>query len=556
MARSTNHLLPTARGFTLVELMVAVGLLLVVVIAVSRVFSTASKVTSLGEANNDLLQETAAIERQIRSDFARLDFDGCIAIQCVAVQNNVNRIQFGSAAAPLVDPSRPDDAIIRCDQLVFFSKGAQTSVRFTGNQDLSTISGPIGMAKSASARVLYGHGVQLPELLPETSGDVVRRKDPLRFQGDPSDPQDPGLTLVPWSFDPVPPDPQGPVGSLDYAFWLRSGGGIARGTQPEARDWILARQVVLLADDGANKVYLHAGPPHNQEALNRLSDNNNSAIALWEASPAQGTDAPLRDNDLMPNLDLMISRVDVAASSLNDLRRQLAPDAAAIKRAPDVFPQPPYDPPNLPPNQRRRIINCFFGPAAYHQLAGYVRSEKFSPSMNRQDVMLTTPTLATNCSNFIVDWTWEDFPTVGFSQNQLSEITWFGFPDSVYPAGSVERRGVFSLTDLSSTTIGAVTDAVRLAIEGSPPVVSAPYEQNIPVRIYTAVFGFNGDRQTFTPIQDPAPNAPAAQPIERADYTPWPTAIRLTMQLHDSEGRIEQGRTVQLVIELPRRPTS
>jgi len=505
------------------------------VIAVSRVFSTASKVTSLGEANNDLLQETAAIERQIRSDFARLDFDGCIAIQCVAVQNNVNRIQFAGVdpEPPLVDPSRPDDAIIRCDQLVFFSKGAQTSVRFLGNKDLSTIPGPIGMAKSASARVLYGHGVQLPELLPETSGDVVRRIDPLSFDE---------YTLVPWSFDPVP------AGSLEYSFWLRSGGGIARGTQPEARDWILARQAVLLADDGANKVYLHAGGPHNLVAWNKLSNDNNSAIALWEASPAQGTDVPLADNFLVPSLDLATSRVDVAASSLNDLRRQLAPDAAAIARAGQVL--------TGSQGQRRRIINCFFGPAAYRQLAGYVRSEKFSPSMNRQDVMLTTPTLATNCSNFIVDWTWEDFSTVGFSQNQLSEITWFGFPDSVYPAGSVERRGVLSLTDLSNTTIGAVTDAIRLAIEGSPPVVYAPYGQNIPVRIYTAVFGFNGDRQTFTPIQDPAPNAPAAQPIERADYTPWPTAIRLTMQLHDTENRIEQGRTVQLVIELPRRPTS
>ncbi len=41
--------------------MVAVGLLLVVIVAVSRIFSTASKVASLGEAVNDILQETGAI---------------------------------------------------------------------------------------------------------------------------------------------------------------------------------------------------------------------------------------------------------------------------------------------------------------------------------------------------------------------------------------------------------------------------------------------------------------------------------------------------------------
>jgi hypothetical protein len=159
-----------------------------------------------------------------------------------------------------------------------------------------------------------------------------------------------------------------------------------------------------------------------------------------------------------------------------------------------------------------------------------------------------------------VDWTWEDFATVGFSQTPLSGITWFGFPDSAYPAGSVARRGVFSLTDLSNTMIGAVEDEVRLAIEGSPPVVYAPYGQTIPVRIYTAVFGFNGDRASYRPLQNFSPGLPPTTPnppdIERADYTPWPSAIRLTMQLHDTENRIEQGRTVQLVIELPRRPTS
>jgi hypothetical protein len=156
----------------------------------------------------------------------------------------------------------------------------------------------------------------------------------------------------------------------------------------------------------------------------------------------------------------------------------------------------------------------------------------------------------------MVDWTWDDLSTVGFSQTPLSEITWFGFPDSGYAANSPERRGVFCLADLVNSPVGGTTDAIRLAIEGSAPVLYSPYGQNIPVRIYTAVFGFNSDRQTFTPLQDPAPNAPPVSEIDRTDYTPWPTAIRLTLQLHDTENRIEQGRTLQLVIELPRRPTS
>ena len=127
------------RAFTLVELMVAVGLLLVVIIAVSRIFSTASKVAGLGEAVNDILQETGAIERQIRTDISRIDYDGVLVIQCVAIKNNANLLS--SSSAPLIDPTRPANATIRCDQLVFFSKGTQTSARFAGNQDLGPFNG-------------------------------------------------------------------------------------------------------------------------------------------------------------------------------------------------------------------------------------------------------------------------------------------------------------------------------------------------------------------------------------------------------------------------------
>ena len=42
----------------------------------------------------------------------------------------------------------------------------------------------------------------------------------------------------------------------------------------------------------------------------------------------------------------------------------------------------------------------------------------------------------------------------------------------------------------------------------------------------------------------------------RDDYTPWPTALRITMQLHDPEKRIEEGKTLQLIVELPKRPSS
>ena len=471
--------------------MVAVGLLLVVIIAVSRIFSTASKVASLGEAVNDILQETGAIERQIRTDITRIDYDGVLVIQCVAIKNDAN-----SPSAPLIDPSRPANATIRCDQLVFFSKGTQTSARFAGNQDLGPFN---GLARSNVSRILYGHGVQLPDLIPQ--GATSSRPDPIAFSDRP---------LLPWSFDTVA------SGSLEYKYWWGGGGGVTNGTQPEARDWTLARQAILLADDGGDLRRFHKATD-----ITPTTYGNNSAVSLFEQA---NLETVITDANLLPNYNIINSRVDVAATNLNDIRKILAPVGSTT--------------------WRQRIVNGFFGPfAGYGQLAGYVRSEKVAPSMNRQDVMLTTPTLATNCSGFMVDWTWG--PTVpGVVTYPLVPTKWYGFPDS--QGLTEEARGVRTLTeDLNPVPAGSWI--VPSVIEGVNPIIY-PLGSSGPIQIYTAVFGFNGDKPEFQTLGGTVGN--------RDDYTPWPTALRITMQLHDPEKRIEEGKTLQLIVELPKRPSS
>lgn len=509
------------RAFTMVELMVAVSLLIVVIAATSRIFSTASRVASLGEANTNVLQETAAIERQIRGDIARLDTDGVFVIQCVAIGNNVN--QVANPAAPLLDPSRAPTAIIRADQLVFFTKGTQDSARFLGAQELGAVG---GLARSAVSRVIYGHGVQLPDLIPVGG----QRPDPIGFDDGP---------LVPWSFDGLSDGP-----SLDYQYWIGGGTGRTNGTQPEARDWTLARQAVLLADDGNIKTLFQSDATYGP----------NSAVSLFHQSNLY---AAVGDAALFPNADILNSRVDVAASNLDDIRRILAP----VNN----------------PNWRTRIINGFFGPfSGYGQLGGYVRSEKRAPSMDRQDVMLTTPTLASNCSGFMVDWTWANgvgatvVPTTpvasylpGFTLSGLFPMPWFGFPDPLIP-NLDERRGVTTLTDYQRDYVAGGNSLfvhvpiVPLSIEGAfgsgVAPVSRPFGTGVPISVYTAVFGFNGDKAYF---QSFATSTSQGAPfVTRADFTPWPTAIRVTMTLNDPDKRLEQGRTVQLVIELPQRPVS
>ena len=60
------------RAFSLTELMVAVSVLVVVIFATGKIFSTVSQVTRTGMGAAEVLQTAAAIERQFREDIRRL----------------------------------------------------------------------------------------------------------------------------------------------------------------------------------------------------------------------------------------------------------------------------------------------------------------------------------------------------------------------------------------------------------------------------------------------------------------------------------------------------
>jgi type II secretory pathway pseudopilin PulG len=72
-------------AFTLTEMLVAIGVLVVVVLAAAKIFGAASKVSSVAEANADLLQTASAIESQVRADFANLPPNGFLVLQQVEV---------------------------------------------------------------------------------------------------------------------------------------------------------------------------------------------------------------------------------------------------------------------------------------------------------------------------------------------------------------------------------------------------------------------------------------------------------------------------------------
>ncbi len=175
--------------------------------------------------------------------------------------------------------------------------------------------------------------------------------------------------------------------------------------------------------------------------------------------------------------------------------------------------------------------------------------------MGRLDHALTTNVLASACSSFIIDWTFAN--GVGFSPDpnnpripfrgvgivSAAEQPWFGMADAgeFFDNGNVaadDERGVlpFSLWPAPGVTI--FPENIETTVNGDPVFVQSG------VVVYEAIFGYNQD----TPL-----DFFTDEPDVSLGYTPWPSAVRITMILHDRRTRLENGRRIQFVIDLPRR---
>ena len=476
--------------------MIAVAVLVVIIVATSKIFSTAGKVTSLGQATADVLQETTAIERQIRRDFERLAPGGVFAIRCVSVRNDIN-VPLG----PLLNPALPDAAMIRADQLLFFTNGVQSI------QTYRQASGSNHKGQGTAARIYYGHAFQLPEgkEIDVIDSQQVRAHDPLVDLNNP---------LVPWF--------TGTYDMVRTVFRSNFGGSPSDyvtfddveidATQPVAPQWLLTRHAVLLADDGENEVV--------------FLGNNRSAFTIAD--------------DVVRN-----GRVDAAAGQLNDIRNEILFDLSGNAR--------PWNGPFAAvPDQRSVIASAVF----------YPRAERVAPGMHRVDQALTNNVLAGACSSFIVEWTYSD--GVGFAPNRSNptipwrgvvidhslEQPWFGMPE---PLEFLEKNNI--VPDLSRG-VGMYGDPVYrnlLLYEWATTIDPENVEQIYPwgpdVAVYEAFFGYNRDR----PLNEDPADPLFGEPDSALGYTPWPSAIRITMVLHDPATKLEVGREVQFVINLPNR---
>ena len=453
------------RAFTVIELLVAVVVLLAVIIATSKVFNTASKVASTGEANADVLQQSSVLEEQMRRDLERICRDGFLAIQCVEVPNDINV----AAGGPLLNPQLPATELLRCDQVVFFTAGNEISARWAGPGDLITSGGG---QQARATMVRYSHGVQVPRLTTDVLANanlfppVITRVVGGTGGG--------STALVPWTW----------IRDVGRALEFRSGtsgptttpaGGLPPidPNQPEARQWVLARKTALLADDGGFPVFYPEprdyavaetlGPSSAPSVFGDLSNSQSSPFPVgstyrrWHWREARDRNWIETSVNMVPSPLLQSGWVDIAASDLDKVRRQVAPtlrlqDPLDIGNLPAYvqsvslpwsigFGGSPGAPLGWPTgagapvwpadgaivgignnqqlgtvadytSQRDRIMRgCFGTPASGTVpnvgLLGWPRAEKAVTNTDRKTEMLVSPSLLTNCSSFRVDWTWE-----------------------------------------------------------------------------------------------------------------------------------------------------
>ena len=282
-------LLKRLAGFTLIELMVAVVVLLVVMIAVGRIFSVTSSVSASGVAISETLQQAVAIEQQLREDIAKISDDGFLAIRHVAVPNNIYQYI-------LIDDSQPESAIIRFDQLVFIRLGITTPVglRNSGNGDFA--------GQTFASTVYYGHGVSFPDLMSyDQGGNTVNLEDPELLISDFT--EDPVVT--PWYQGTVDFNTLQYTGSQDTMFEDMGMDGTTNGTQQLPSKWMLCRQSTAMGDDDQ----------YNRDAVQktRFALNGLSTHSIFPADPRFDTIDP----------HVQRGRVDIVSTHLGDLRQSI-----------------------------------------------------------------------------------------------------------------------------------------------------------------------------------------------------------------------------------------
>lgn len=251
MNRGSIHRQPAQRSrsaFTVVEMLVVIGILAVVSVGVATIFQSIGETVSRGRKLSELNQFAARMERVMRDDFDRMTRDGFLVI----INKNAGGgrdVQLYRGETTDRDGNNIEGSPRRSDEIMFFARGDYVSQRRAISPNM--------IASSNEASIYYGHG---------------QKRRPQIAVSDPAfdDPQNLFFNPQPWdnNFD----------ASLDTRVGFSTPGFV--NPNEFARDWSLLRVVTLLTNPAG------AGQQVPQELFGLSSDNTNDRPRMTD-SPRQ-----------------------------------------------------------------------------------------------------------------------------------------------------------------------------------------------------------------------------------------------------------------------------
>ncbi len=240
-------------AFTLVEVIVAVGVLAVIGVVIGTIFATIGETVTQGRRVSDMNRFAARIERVMRRDFEHMVREnGFLVIRNELTHDFTNSPSKMDVGLTVTDPApRPR----RIDEIMFFSRGDFTSNRTPLHREM--------VARSDVARIYYGHG----------------QKMPVDYGSDPSRPD-----MTTRYARPRLDEPNSLINGRDARLGVPSALGTVNPNE-FASDWSLLRHVTLLVprpgglqelpddvfglrpNDGAPEAYYRVADSSRQVAL-------------------------------------------------------------------------------------------------------------------------------------------------------------------------------------------------------------------------------------------------------------------------------------------------
>ncbi len=562
----------------MIEMMVTIGVLVLVAVGVSTIFTSIGDTVDRGRKISELNRFASQIERVMREDFEHMTRDGFLVIA-----NQYATDQTGTTLNVQVSNADPTPRPRRVDQIMFFARDQFTSAR------RPLVSGMT--ASSSEAAIWYGHGQKRPAAL--GTGNI-----------------DTPVSDVYLFFNPATYDHNIPS-SMDASLGLNALGG--GNPNRFAKDWSLLRHVTLLVSpQNAGRVL-----PQNVYGLDRRNpaqrpflEDSERQIALQPVARSifgglRGTDLsrfavdpnpPLALSDPFINspADQSVPRrrasgvVDLAVGDLAMVRSIVTSLSSRVHggsglgadprllfgdgvRTYDNFARQYFDPtnttvdPSVVSTNRRRIrewmINALPGEwdlaggspielsrVRYEDVPTRIvydegqfantdagRLEQAIAESNQE--MLGSSVFLPRCTEFIVEWSFgyinENITVAG--DPDFKQMIWYGLDRQV----DSNSNGVIDTGDKFTAAVynrsfGRVTSPIgpeELLIVGHPagvlPAGNAPE---------VACFGYFDPKGTADVSND--------------EIWIWPKFIRVTMSIADpTDPTIEE--TYQVVFEVP-----